>query len=149
MHIWSIKGVYFLQNANNLNLKLPFRLYTWPTKRVFCLSFGFCPNEGECSLNWTFIFRFILHAAEKFSFCASWDHQFVWLRNCTVCKKRASNCYEPASDIKSSLRCALGCFNFLGGFRHRCSACAFGWAKLGFMTNFKLKTMHFWGRQKW
>ena len=37
MHFWSIKGVYFLQNANNLNFKLFFRLYTWPTKQVFCL----------------------------------------------------------------------------------------------------------------
>ena len=38
MHFWSIKGVYFLQNANNLNSKLFFFiLYTWPTKQVFCL----------------------------------------------------------------------------------------------------------------
>ena len=38
MHFWSIKGVYFLQNANNLNFKLfLFMLYTWPTKQVFCL----------------------------------------------------------------------------------------------------------------
>ena len=37
---WSIKGVYFLQNANNLNFKLFFRLYTWPTKQVFCLYLG-------------------------------------------------------------------------------------------------------------
>ena len=37
MYFWSIKGVYFLQNANNLNFKLFFRLYTWPTKQVFCL----------------------------------------------------------------------------------------------------------------
>ena len=37
MHFWSIKGVYFLQNANNLNFKLFFRLYTKPTTQVFCL----------------------------------------------------------------------------------------------------------------
>ena len=37
MHFWSIKGVYFLQNANNLSFKLFFMLYTWPTKQVFCL----------------------------------------------------------------------------------------------------------------
>ena len=38
MHFWSIKGDYFLQNANNLNLKLFFfRLYAWPTNQVFCL----------------------------------------------------------------------------------------------------------------
>ena len=37
MHFRSIKGVYFLQNANNLNLKLFSRLYTWPTKQVICL----------------------------------------------------------------------------------------------------------------
>ena len=35
---WSIKGVYFLQNVNKLNFKLFFRLYTWPTKQVFCLN---------------------------------------------------------------------------------------------------------------
>ena len=40
MHFWSIKGVYFLQNDNNLNFKLVFRLYTWPTKQVFCLYLG-------------------------------------------------------------------------------------------------------------
>ena len=37
MHFWSIKEVYSLRNANNLNFKLFFRLYTWPTKQVFCL----------------------------------------------------------------------------------------------------------------
>ena len=37
VHFWSIKGVHFLQNANNLNFKLFFRLYTWPTNQVFCL----------------------------------------------------------------------------------------------------------------
>ena len=37
VHFWSIKGVYFLQNANNLNFKLFLRLYTWPKKQVFCL----------------------------------------------------------------------------------------------------------------
>ena len=34
VQFWSIKG---LKNANNLNLKLFFRLYTLPTKKVFCL----------------------------------------------------------------------------------------------------------------
>ena len=29
--------MYFLQNDNNLKFKLFFRLYTWPTKQVFCL----------------------------------------------------------------------------------------------------------------
>ena len=38
MHFWSIKGVYFLQNANNLNFKLFLRLYRWPTKQVICLN---------------------------------------------------------------------------------------------------------------
>ena len=37
VHFWSIKRVYFLQNANNFNFKLFLRLYTWPTKQVFCL----------------------------------------------------------------------------------------------------------------
>ena len=37
LHFWLIKGVYFLRNANNLNFKLFFRLYTSPTKQVFCL----------------------------------------------------------------------------------------------------------------
>ena len=37
MHFWSIKGIYFLQNANNLYFKLFLRLYKWPTKQVFCL----------------------------------------------------------------------------------------------------------------
>ena len=47
MHFWSIKGVSFLQNANNLNFKLFFRLYTWPTKQVFCLYLrGILDNES-------------------------------------------------------------------------------------------------------
>ena len=29
VHFWSIKGVYFLQNANNLFFKLFFRLYIY------------------------------------------------------------------------------------------------------------------------
>ena len=29
VHFWSIKGVYFLQNANNLNVKLFFRLFIY------------------------------------------------------------------------------------------------------------------------
>ena len=33
----AIKRVYFLQKANNLNVKLFFSFYTWPTKQVFCL----------------------------------------------------------------------------------------------------------------
>ena len=33
----SIKGVNFLQNANNMNFRLFFGLYTWPTKQVFGL----------------------------------------------------------------------------------------------------------------
>ena len=38
MYLWLIKGVRFLQNANNFNFKLFFRLYIWPTKQVFCLN---------------------------------------------------------------------------------------------------------------
>ena len=29
VHFWSIKGVYFFQNANNLNFELVFRLFIW------------------------------------------------------------------------------------------------------------------------
>lgn len=38
MYFWSIKRVYFLQNANNLDFKLLFKLYAWPKKQVFCLN---------------------------------------------------------------------------------------------------------------
>ena len=58
MHFWSIKGVYILQNANNLNFELYFRLYTWPTKQVFCLYLRIIlDNESfwmNCSLNQSF-----------------------------------------------------------------------------------------------
>ena len=33
------KRSLFPQNANNLNFKVFFRLYTWPTKQEFCLYF--------------------------------------------------------------------------------------------------------------
>ena len=38
VHFWSIKGVYFLQNANNWNLKLFFRLY------IYCIYSVFSPQ---------------------------------------------------------------------------------------------------------
>ena len=53
-----MKGVYFLQNANNLNFKLFFRLYTWPTKQVFCLYLRIILDNKSfwmyCSLNQSF-----------------------------------------------------------------------------------------------
>ena len=36
-HTCCLFPLYSLQNATNFNFKLFFRLYTWPTKQVFCL----------------------------------------------------------------------------------------------------------------
>ena len=52
MHFWSIKGVYFLQNANNLNFKLFFRLYTWPTKQIFCLYLRRILENARANMYW-------------------------------------------------------------------------------------------------
>ena len=56
VHFWSIKRVYFLQNANNLNFELFLRLYTWPTKQVFCLfkEESWIMSHFECRWNCRF-----------------------------------------------------------------------------------------------
>ena len=51
-HFWSIKGVHFLKNANDLNFKLFFRLYTWPTKQIFCLYLRRILENARANMYW-------------------------------------------------------------------------------------------------
>ena len=114
MHFWSIKGVYFLQNANNLNFKLFFRLYVYVVHYIvnkvlivlnWLLSLEFWRQKKSCtSCPW--------HMNDNLVFCVTISNKHILPKENFFRKV----CFWARKRTKTSRPTLLAQATFLGQF---------------------------------